>query len=61
MEQKNWDKFLETGSVIDYLSYRLAGVSPSYRHGKGKCAGVRDCESDCTDRDGALHSTSWGI
>lgn len=61
MEQKNWDKFIETGRVVDYLSYKLDRGALSCRLNEEECVGVWDCESDCIDRNGAVCSTRWGI
>ncbi|MGC4019997.1 MAG: hypothetical protein QM793_12750 [Muricomes sp.] len=61
MEQRYWDKFIETGSVKDYLSYRAEEFTQSSGQREEKSVGVSSRESDCTDRDGAVYSTYRGI
>jgi hypothetical protein len=59
MEEGYWDRFTETGSVKDYLSYKMS--EPNYPAGQKKenSMGVGSCESNCTDRNGAVYSARW--
>ena len=37
VEQKYWERFLKTGKIVDYLSYKnlTAGQGTAGRHGRG--------------------------
>lgn len=61
MEHGYWDKFIETGSVKDYLSYKVQSCTEKSGRKEEKGMGVSSRESDCTDRDGAVYGTRWGI
>ena len=55
MKEPYWDQFMMTVKIEDYLSYKMnqtgeADSSPSP-------GGKEKRESDCTDRDGTVHST----
>ncbi len=61
MEQGYWNRFIATGSVKDYLSYKMSDYDQTAGQKKENSMGVRSCESDCTDRNGAVYSARWGI
>ncbi|CUX39387.1 hypothetical protein [Clostridium sp. C105KSO13] len=61
MEQRYWDKFMETGSVKDYLSYKAGGFAENDGQKEEKSMGVSSSESDRTNRNGAFYGTRWGI
>lgn len=61
MEQRYWDIFVETGSVKDYLSYRMAGSAEYSGQKEERSMGVSSRESDCNDRNGAVYGARWGI
>lgn len=61
MEQRYWDKFIETGNVKDYLSYRMAGSAEYSGQKEERSMGVSSRESDCNDRNGAVYGARWGI
>ena len=52
-----WDRFMTTGSVEDYLNYKME----EERDGPPSDRRKEQCESDRTYRDGALHSSGWRI
>ena len=52
-----WDRFMLTGSVEDYLNYKMEEEQDSPSPDRRK----EHCESDRTYRDGALHSPGWRI
>lgn len=60
MEKGYWQQFTSTGSVEDYLSYRMEAEKETFGLKEEK-AGVRNCESDCTDRNGSVYSSGWGV
>ena len=49
MEEEYWNKFFATGSVKDYLSYKMQESADEKGQMKEKSVGVSNCESDCTD------------
>ena len=57
MQGTYWDRFMTTGSVEDYLSYKME-EERSARSPEGR---KEQCESDRTYRDGAIHGPGWGI
>ena len=56
MEEKYWKKFTQTGSLYDYLAYKME----AYRHAGWQSAGD-SFESDCIDRNGAFYDTDRRI
>ena len=58
VEQKYWERFLKTGKIVDYLSYKnlTAGQGTAGRH-----KGETDIESDYGNRNGADCGTDWRI
>ena len=52
-----WDRFMTTGSVEDYLNYKME----EERDGPPSDRRKEQCESDRTYRDGTLHSSGWRI
>ena len=67
MKQGSWEQFMRTGSVADYLDYKMEIKENSVdkaqidsgrkkRQDRGK-----RIESDRTDRDGASSDTGWRI
>ena len=61
MEEEYWNKFFATGSVKDYLSYKMQESADEKGQMKEKSVGVSNCESDWTDRYGSVYSANWGI
>ena len=61
IEEEYWNKFFATGSVKDYLSYKMQESADEKGQMKEKSVGVSNCESDCTDRHGALHHAGGRI
>lgn len=61
MEHEYWEKFLETGNVSDYLSYKSEYDIGAYGQKAEENVGVSSCESDCIDRDGTVYCTRWGV
>lgn len=49
MDKEYWQQFTATGRVEDYLRYRM------------ETEGVKNRESDCTDRDGAVNDSYRGV
>lgn len=62
MEEEYWEKFVASGTIMDYLYYKGLGicgqVMKRYEDAKDRSGFV---ESDCGDRDGALGKSHWRI
>ncbi len=52
MEEKYWEKFIETGGLTEYLEYKME----MYGHASKQNMGER-IESGCIDRNGAFYDT----
>ncbi|WP_122643440.1 hypothetical protein [Luxibacter massiliensis] len=61
MEQKYWEQFMVTGTIKDYLSYKMGKYGDGEMHSKENDIGVGYCESDSDDRDGSVYNPYWGI
>ena len=65
MEEKYWDRFMASGSVSDYLSYR--GITGSKQAGNGSGVypdagcGVKSVEPDNSHGNGAIYHSDRGI
>ena len=53
MKEPYWDQFMMTGKIEDYLSYKMN--QPGREVARFSPDGKEKRESDCTDRDGAVH------
>jgi hypothetical protein len=60
MEKEYWQQFATTGSVKDYLNYRMESSRDTSESDRGN-TGVERSESDCTDRDGTVFHSDWRI
>ena len=49
MEEQYWERFIETGKIADYLSYRGIVICKQIM---GRYEGDKNIESDYIDRDG---------
>lgn len=65
MEETYWNRFVETGSVEDYLTYRgmkiCADVMGRYERSEASGTGEMSIESNNCDGHGDLISTDWRI
>lgn len=69
MEKEYWQQFTATGKVEDYLHYKMTGSKDDAVSASGaakglekeRSIGVRDCESDYTDGNGAVYSSGWRV
>lgn len=57
MKETYWNQFMMTGKIEDYLSYKMNQSKASEGENTSSADGKEKCESDCTDRNGALHHT----
>ncbi len=66
MEEKYWEKFIMTGKVEDYLSYKMEqnrtkSTGSAKEIKQAEKAGVEVSESDCFNRNGAFRGTGGRI
>ena len=54
MKDPYWDQFMMTGKIEDYLSYKMHQTGGE--NSSSSAGGKEKRESDCTDRDGTVHS-----
>ncbi len=64
MERNCWEKFLATGKIEDYLSYKMKFGTSERDPEKGRTkeeTGAGKSESNCFNRDGAFYGADWRI
>lgn len=61
MEQNYWDMFKTTGSVKDYLSYKMEKSTEAREQSREEDRGADSHESDSVDRYGAVYGTRWRV
>ena len=57
MQGTYWDQFMMTGSIEDYLNYKMEEKDNDTPPDRRK----EQCESDRTYRNGAFHGSGGGI
>ena len=57
MQGTYWEQFMMTGSIEDYLNYKMEEKDDSAPPDRRK----EQCESDRTYRNGAIHSSGGRI
>ena len=61
MKETYWNQFMMTGKIEDYLSYKMNQNKAVEEKEDSSVGGKEKCESDCTDRHGALHHAGGRI
>ncbi|MBU3839442.1 MAG: hypothetical protein IAA25_00315 [Candidatus Ruminococcus intestinipullorum] len=65
MIEKNWEQFISTGKIEDYLSYKMAQqeleIKKEGQSVKKRESGAQGSESNCSNGNGAFGNTCWRI
>lgn len=54
MQETYWEHFMATGRISDYLNYKMGNNCIPDKNAEDD-TGKEQCESDRTDRNGAVH------